>query len=187
MSGFTFPTIEHAPEASRATLAAVKGKFGFIPNLLSGLSNAPVALDAYLGLAEQFGKSSLSAAEQHVVMLSVSTENRCEYCVAVHSIFAGKQLGAAQVDALRAGRPLGDNRLDAIANFTRAVVGQRGWVFEEQLASFLAAGFTRAQALEVIVGVAQKTLSNYANHLLGTPLDEAFAGARWKAEETSAA
>jgi hypothetical protein len=34
--------------------------------------------------------------------------------------------------------------------------------------------------LEVILGVAMKTISNYSNHIAETPLDEAFAGAAWK-------
>jgi hypothetical protein len=34
--------------------------------------------------------------------------------------------------------------------------------------------------LEVLVGVTQKTLSNYANHLAETPLDDAFAKAAWE-------
>ena len=37
-----------------------------------------------------------------------------------------------------------------------------------------------ATALEVVLGVAMKTLSNYANHLLDTPTDAAFADERWQ-------
>jgi hypothetical protein len=33
--------------------------------------------------------------------------------------------------------------------------------------------------LEGLVGVTQKTLSNYPNHLAETPLDDAFAQAAW--------
>jgi alkylhydroperoxidase family enzyme len=56
----------------------------------------------------------------------------------------------------------------------------RGWVEETDIERFIAAGFTRAQVLEVILGVAMKTISNYSNHIAETPLDEAFAGAAWK-------
>ncbi|MGH3432460.1 MAG: hypothetical protein ACRDQB_06455 [Thermocrispum sp.] len=40
-------------------------------------------------------------------------------------------------------------------------------------------GFTRRQVLDVLAGVAMKTLSNYANHLAHTPLDDAFAAQAW--------
>ena len=32
---------------------------------------------------------------------------------------------------------------------------------------------------EVLVGVTMKTLSNYTNHIVDTPLDEQFAGFAW--------
>ncbi|OGT55907.1 MAG: hypothetical protein A3E01_14865 [Gammaproteobacteria bacterium RIFCSPHIGHO2_12_FULL_63_22] len=187
MNGFSFPTVETAPVAARETLAAVNKNFGFVPNLLSGLANSPVALHTYLGLAEQFGKTSLSPAEQQAVSISTSTENRCDYCVAAHSVLAGKSLSPSQISALRSGTPTGNSRLDAVATFTRAVVNQRGFISEDQLAAFFGAGFNRAQVLEVLVGISQKTLSNYANHLLGTPLDAAFESARWQPAEDRAA
>lgn len=37
----------------------------------------------------------------------------------------------------------------------------------------------RRQVLEVVLGIGIKTLSNYTNHIAGTPLDEACAKAAW--------
>ncbi len=53
----------------------------------------------------------------------------------------------------------------------------------EEIDAFLAAGFEREQVLDVRVGVAYKTLSNYTNHLAGTPLDGAFAVFAWEPPE----
>jgi alkylhydroperoxidase family enzyme len=101
--------------------------------------------------------------------------------MAAHSVVAGmSRVPAAVVEALRAGTALPEGRLDALARFARAIVRQRGHLPEAQVDAFLAAGFTRAQVLEVVLGVAMKTLSNYANHIARTPLDEAFATARWE-------
>ena len=44
----------------------------------------------------------------------------------------------------------------------------------------LGAGYTRAQILEVIVGIAFKTLSNFTNHLADTPIDKQFASFAWE-------
>lgn len=172
-------TLDSAPEGSRETLAAVKKSYGFVPNLLGGLAQSPAALHAYLALAEQFGKSGLSAGEQQVVSLTVSRENECGYCMAAHSVLAGKALPAEVIAALRAGQSTGDARLDAVATLARKVVDNRGWLTEGDIADFLAAGFSRANVLDLLVGVSQKTLSNYANHVMGTPLDAVFEGARW--------
>jgi alkylhydroperoxidase family enzyme len=54
------------------------------------------------------------------------------------------------------------------------MVQGRGRVAEQEVDAFLAAGFSRAQVLEVVLGVGLKTLSNYTNHLAQTPVDAAF-------------
>lgn len=89
----------------------------------------------------------------------------------------------ATLSALRNGEPLPNPKLNALALFTEAVVRERGWVADSQeLKIFFAAGYTQQHALEVVLGVAMKTLSNYANHLTDTPLDAAFAGEAWQAQ-----
>ena len=45
--------------------------------------------------------------------------------------------------------------------------------------AFLAEGYTTASILDVIVAIAQKTISNYTNHFSHNQPDEAFAGAAW--------
>lgn len=189
MTEFNFHDATSAPEGARETLAKVGKHYGFIPNLLAGLAEAPTALHAYIGLSEQFGKATLSAQEQQVVLLSASVVNGCEFCVAAHSFIARNmaKLDGANLQALRDGKALPDRRLDALAAFTRAVVEERGWVRGAALDAFLGAGFSKAQALEVVTGVALKTLSNYANHLLDTPVNAQFAAERWERPRANAA
>ena len=177
---FSIHTMDSAPEPAKKALAAVKGRFGMIPNLLGILAESPAALQGYLTVAEAFEGSSLSAVERHVVLLTVSQENGCEYCVAAHSMAARRQgLSTTAITAIRNGSPLADPRLEVLRQFTQAVVRQRGWA-ESAAERFLAAGFTRAQVLEVVLGVTQKTLSNYVNHLAHTPLDAMFEPEKWE-------
>jgi alkylhydroperoxidase family enzyme len=44
---------------------------------------------------------------------------------------------------------------------------------------FLAAGYTRRNVLEVILGVATKVMSNYTNHIAHTQLDKFMRGNEW--------
>lgn len=182
MSTFTLYTPESAPEGARETLAKVQKNYGFMPNLLAGLAEAPAALHGYIALSDQFGKTSLSAAEQQVVLLATSVFNECQFCVAAHSYLARNvaKLDEASITALRSGGDLPDARLNALTQFARAVVGKRGWVNGPALDAFLAAGFSRAHVLEVILGVTTKTLSNYANHVLETPTNPQFAADAWQ-------
>lgn len=182
MSDYTFHTAETAPEGARAILADAQRAFGFVPNLYGGLANAPAALQAYLAISDSFNLTSLTPVERQVVLLTTSMANECEFCVAAHSLFAKAMVGvpADVVAAIRDRREPADPKLAALTAFTRAMVDLRGWVADHPtLIRFLAAGYNRAQALEVVLGVTQKTLSNYANHLLGTPLNPAFEAERW--------
>jgi alkylhydroperoxidase family enzyme len=86
----------------------------------------------------------------------------------------------AIVNALRNRAPLPDVKLDVLATFARAVVKNRGMVCGKKLDNFIAAGYTRSQALEVVLGVAFKTLSNYTNHIIDPPLDTVFQAEAWE-------
>jgi AhpD family alkylhydroperoxidase len=133
-------------------------------------------------LVGRFGQIELSPTEQQVVFLAVSVENGCEYCVAAHSFMARRMVKVPSpiVDALRAGDSLPDEKLNALAEFTRRVVRERGWVPEAAVMALLEHGFTRAKVLDVLAGVAAKTLSNYANHIMNTPLDAPLAAEAWQ-------
>ena len=181
MTDFRIHTIDSAPEGAKPVLAAAKGKFGFIPNLVAELAEAPVAAQAYLAVADAFASSSLSLKEQQVVLITTSIFHHCHYCVAAHSM-VGKHAGLSDeaLAALRDGRSVDDPRLEALRAFTHALVEKRGSVGQDTVDAFLGAGFTKAQILEVLVGITQKTLSNYTNHLANTPLDEAFEAFAWE-------
>ncbi len=186
MSKFKLHTLSTAPIGALPILEAANKGLGFIPNLYAHLAEAPVALEAYKQLGALLEKSSLTPEEQQIVLISVSIENRCEYCVAAHSFIARNmvKVDGARIDALRGQSCLQDQKLNALVAFTRAVVRERGWVQGgQELKDFFAAGYTQQNALEVVLGVSMKTLSNYTNHLTDTPLDAAFASEAWQAPD----
>lgn len=181
MAEFPVHTMESAPEEAHESLEAAQEEFGFLPNLLGELAGAPPVLDAYMTMSGLLEDTSFEPVEQQLIITAASVENDCEYCVAAHS--AGlEQSGMAedQIEAVREGRTLEDERLEALRRFTTAVVRERGHVSEEAIQRFLDAGFRREQVFEVILGVAMKTLSNYTNHIAGTPLDEPLKEYAWK-------
>lgn len=168
------------PEAAEM-LTAVEEQLGFVPNVFGILANSIPALGAFVEMNGRFGESSLSAAERETVQIAASVERGSEYCVAGHTRFArDQQVDDAVVGSLRAVEPVADPRLDALAAFTRALVRSDGHLDPESLRLFLAAGYTSAQALDVILGICVKTMSNLASNTCGIPLDEAFASYAWK-------
>ncbi len=180
MTDFKIYDETNAPEAARPFLAKSKAAYGSVPNLLGELAESPAALEGYMTLSEIFIKSSLAPKEKHLVLLTASAENECKYCVAAHTGLAkGAGLEGHAIMAVRDDEEIDDERLEALRAFTAQVVAKRGVVSEAEVQAFLDAGYTRANILEVILGVALKTLSNYTNHIAETPVDAGFAINKW--------
>jgi len=180
MSKFKVHTKETAQAQSAELLGNAEEVYGFIPNLLGVFAESPATLKAYLTIGQIFDESSFSPTERQLVILATNRFNECHYCVAAHSVVAEMQkVPANVVEAIRDDQPIADSRLEALRTFTTAVVEKRGWVTGNDTAAFLAAGYTKAQILEVILGISFKMLSNYTNHIAETPLDDAFASKAW--------
>lgn len=184
MTKFRIHDLESSPATSREMLEKVKGKFGFIPNMLGAMAESPATLKGYLTLSGILEESAFTPAERQILLLTTARENGCEYCVAAHTIGAGKAGTPPSVIAsIRDDKPIADKRLAALHDFCRKVVGLRGWASETDVKAFLDTGYTRAQLLEVILAVGLKTISNYMNHIASTPLDAAFKSVEWRAPE----
>ncbi len=180
MSQFPIHSVATAPEKSKAQLQGVEKGLGFVPNLYGTFAESPALLQGYLALSEAFAKSSLTPTEQQIVLLATSRVNECEYCMAAHTVVAKMSKVADDVVvAVRDGEPLANAKLEALRAFTAAVVGKLGHPGEDEVKAFFAAGYSHQNLLEVLLGVGIKTLSNYTNHIAGTPLDEAFQPAAW--------
>ncbi len=72
-----------------------------------------------------------------------------------------------------------NERLEAVARFTKAVIDKRGAVGDAELEAFKGAGLTDQAALEVVLGVSLATLCNFANNLGGAPLNPQLEPYRW--------
>jgi uncharacterized peroxidase-related enzyme len=182
MSRLTLQTIDSAPEASKPFISKAIANNGFLPNLIAALSNAPTAVETYFTASEINSRSGLSLAEREAVQITAAAVHGCGFCVAGHTAVAYKKAKLAEpvVGALRALKPVDDARLDAIARFTRDVIRQRGAVSDDEYRHFLQAGFTEANALEVILGVSLATLCNFGNNLAQNALNPELKAYEWK-------
>lgn len=169
-----------APEGSRPVLAAVAEANGFVPNMFRALSNAPSTLTGFAAMLDANDGGTLTPIERQIVQVAASVENRGAYCVAGHTAFT-ENLGLplAPIEAVRRGRPLANRRYQALADFTRAVVRHRGHVSGSDVRAFQAEGFSNRQILEVITGIALKTVTNYVSTVFDLPLDSEFQAHAW--------
>lgn len=181
MTDFTPKTLETADADGREVLEQVQKNYGFVPNLLGNMAHAPATAKGYLALGKLMGETSFDATEQQVILLTVSRYNECEYCIGAHSaISAMQKLPADVIESIRSDEPIADEKLEALRVFTRKMADQKGWLSDTDIGDFIAAGYGQRQVLEVVLGVAMKTISNYTNHFADTELDEAFAAHAWQ-------
>lgn len=182
MTKFTAHTVESAPEQSRPFLEDSLKGFGRVPGLHAVMAEAPALLDGYKHLHRLFAQeTSFDKDELTVVWQAINVEHECHYCVPAHTGIAKMmKVDDAISDALRDETPLPNARLEALRTFTLEVVRQRGAVSDVQVQTFLDAGFTQRQILEVILGVAQKVMSNYTNHVAQTPVDAPMQQFAWE-------
>jgi AhpD family alkylhydroperoxidase len=172
---FEIHTVESAPAGSKAALEDVRERIGFIPNLAATMGGAPALIEGFGHLQRVLRETSLTGAEREVVGLTVSYANTCAYSMAAHSTFAARHgLPVEVINALRAGLPLPDERLQVLHEFTRDLLRHQATPPKME-----AAGFTTQQVLEVIAQVGYTSLANWVANLADTPLDDAFKAQYW--------
>ncbi len=175
--------IETAPEGSKALLEQSLKANGRIPGLHGVLAGAPELLEAYQTLHKLFTQSSFNKEELTVVWQTINVEHACHYCVPAHTGIAKMmQVDDTITEALRNETALEDNKLKALRTMTLNIVRNRGQVTQEELNDFYAAGYGERQVLEIILGLSQKVISNYTNHIANTPVDKVFEKFAWSKE-----
>ena len=141
-------------------------------NIFKGMGNSAATLNAYLALSGALAGGTFNAKEREVIQLAVGQANECAYCVAAHTqIGLGAGLTEAQTVGARKGSVEGDDRLNALATFARAVRDKAGWVSDEDVDTFRNAGFDDGQVAEVIANYSLAVFTNTFNHVNGTEVD----------------
>lgn len=183
----TFPShdLETAPEASRPLLENSQKAFGRLPGLHKVLAESPQAYEAYQLLHKLFTETEFNADELTVVWQAINVEHSCHYCVPAHTGIAKMMKVSDEItEALRNETPLPSPKLEALRTFTIQMVRERGNATDAQIETFFAAGYNHRAVLDVILGIAQKTMSNYVNHVAETPVDKVFQPLKWERSST---
>ncbi len=165
-------TIADAPEKSRKLLEAVNQQLGVVPNMFRLVATSPQALEGYLGLFGALGHGALPAATRERIALAVAEVNGCDYCLSAHT-YLGRTLAhldEAEIAANRSGAS-NDPKADAAVRFAVAVTRARGHIGEADLTALRRAGYTDAQAIEIVQHVALNTWTNYFNEVFKTDID----------------
>ena len=176
MASFQVPTRQTVDATNQQVFDQLEKGLGFVPNLYATLALNPTALPDYLALQNR--KSTLKAKEREVVNLAVSQVNDCAYCLAAHTAL-GKMNGFTedQILELRAGQASFDAKLNALARFARETTLLRGKPRPDTTDELLAAGFTQANLVDIIVLIGDKIVTNFLHGVTQVPIDFPAAAA----------
>jgi alkylhydroperoxidase family enzyme len=182
MQDFPVLTIDKAPEKSRPALQALQGTFGMIPNLVGAMATSPVLIDSLVGLFGKVHGGSFTEAQVQALLLTNAVTNGASWAVAFHTALALKEgLDQKDVEAIRERRVPKDPMFAALSTFARTLIEKRGRVEDRDVDAFVAAGFRKEHALEVIAAVAASTITNYAASVTKPPVEQAFQAYSWNA------
>lgn len=167
---FTIPTKESVSTNNQSHFDNLQKGLGFVPNLYAYFAKSETALGDYLALQNR--KSSLRAKEREIINLVTSQINGCRYCQSAHTVL-GKMNGFTddQILEIRKGTASFDNKLDALAKFTAAVVENRGNASAESKETLFAAGYDEANMIDIVIVIGDKIISNYIHNLTKFDID----------------
>jgi alkylhydroperoxidase family enzyme len=185
MTNFPVHTIESAPEHSRPALQQLQSAFGMIPNIVGAMATSPVLINSLVGLFGNVHGGSFTEAQVQTVLLTDAVTHACTWAVAFHTALALKEgLDPTDVQAVREGRLPKDSKLADLSALARTMIEKRGRLDEEDVDRFVAAGFGKDQALEVIAIVAASTITNYTGNVTKTPLEAPLQAYAWQESST---
>lgn len=182
MTNFPVNTIETAPDAAKPALQKLQAAFGMIPNIAGAMSTSPVLINSLVGLFGNVHGGSFSEAQIQTLLLTNAVTNACTWAVAFHTALALKEgLDPADVEAIRARRLPKDKKHAALSLLAKTLIEKRGRLDDSDIEQFMAAGFGKDHALEVIAAVAASTITNYTGSVTRTPLEAPFQAYAWAA------
>lgn len=164
---------QDATGKAAALFGGIKKAMGKVPNTyltIGGL--APDTLEQALTHNAMLNKSSLSAKELEAINLAVSEATGCDYCLAAHTLMAGRAgYSREQILALRRGDYAEDAHLDALVKFVQTLVTTRDTLPEAQVTALRDAGFTDRQVIEILSAVSAILFTNMVNRVNDTVVD----------------
>lgn len=146
-SRFGVPELADLPDDIRAVVDDAREKLGFIPNVFLAYAQRPEHFRAFMHYHDVLmkGPSGLSRAEREAIVVAVSAENDCLYCVVAHGAalrILGKDVLVADQIAVNWRTADLSPRLRVILGFASRV-NERGFVAsEEEIAELRAAGLS---------------------------------------------
>ena len=180
MTNFPVHSMESAPERSKPALKQLQSAFGMIPNIAGAMAASPVLINSLVGLFGNVHGGSFTEAQVQTVLLTDAVTNASTWAVAFHTALALKEgVDPTDIEAIRQRRLPKETKLAALSAIAKAMIEKRGRLDDQDVDRFIAAGFGKDHALEVIAIVAASTITNYTASIAKPRLEAQFEAYAW--------
>jgi uncharacterized peroxidase-related enzyme len=164
-SRFGVPALDEMPDDVRAVCEESRAKLGFIPNVFLAYARRPDHFRAFVQYHDLLmkGPSGLSRAEREAIVVAVSAENQCLYCVTSHGAalrILGKDAIVADQIATNWRTAELSPRLRAILTFASHVNEPGFTAGEEEIAKLRAVGLSECDIWDIAAVAAFFGFSN---------------------------
>jgi hypothetical protein len=174
-------TIEDAPEASRPLLESVVqfSPTGRLLNLHAQMAHSPAVLAAYVSIRQATdARGTLEFGVRSALMLATAGATHSEYAEAITATLAERAgWSKSQVDSLRDGGSVGDDKIDSIVGVVREAAAHDGRVSDMAWGRAVACGWTDEQLAEAFAYLGLTVFTGYFLNYARTSLDLPAAGA----------
>ena len=171
MSNISLFTPDLATGTQKELFAQIGNAFGTVPNMFRAIGNSPAALQAMFGFFGALGQGKIGARLGEQIAVMVADINRCEYCLAAHTLL-GQKAGLTAEDMARAQSGVShDAKTQAVLVFADKLVKNRAQVSVADIQAVRDAGFNDQDIAEILAHVALNIFTNYTNVAFNVPVD----------------
>ena len=168
-------SIEDAPLESRALLAEMIqfSPTGRLLNLHAQMAHAPAVLEAYVSIRRATARlGTLESPIRSALMLAAAVHDHNDYALAIISMLAQRSgWNRDQVEALLAGKDLGEEKTDALIGVVREAAVNSGRVSDLAWARAAGSGWSSEQRAEGFAYLGLTVFTSYFLNYAGTELD----------------
>lgn len=171
MSNLPLQNPETTSGGHKALFDQINGAFGAIPNMFKAIGNSSAALESMWTSFGALGKGALGAKLGEQIAVLVADINRCEYCLAAHTML-GQNAGVSEQEmaSAQAGQS-SDPRTQAALDFSAKLVNNHANITKADVDLVRDAGFNDGEIAEILAHVALNIFTNYTNVAFNVPMD----------------
>ena len=171
MSNLNPLKLSAASTEQQQLFASIEDAFGVVPNMFKTIGHSAAALESMWTSFGALGKGTLGGKLGEQIAVLVADINRCEYCLAAHTVLGqGAGASAEEMSEAQRGRA-SDARVQAALDFSKKLVLERGQVSAEDVREVKQAGFSDEAVAEILAHVALNIFTNYTNVAFAVEVD----------------